>query len=161
MHLERTVLLAVGVSYAFTTATGQRAAVIVHVSGERHLVVYDPDDHERVLYTLVLNDGESRTAAELLGLPLVSDRVTDLVPPRLKGMNAVCIPIPAGSPYAGRRLGDTNARSRTGASIVAVLRDGRTIASLTPEFTLHHGDDVVVVGDDSSINGVRELLVTG
>jgi K+/H+ antiporter YhaU regulatory subunit KhtT len=53
VHLERTVLLAIGVSYAFTSATGQRAAVIVHGSGERHLVVYDPDDHERVLYTLV------------------------------------------------------------------------------------------------------------
>jgi len=161
VHLERTVLLAVGVSYHFTTATGQRAAVIVHVSGERHLVVYDPDDHERVVYTLVLNGGESRTVAELLGLPLVTDRVTDLVPPALTGMDAVCIPIPAGSPYAGRRLGDTNARSRTGASIVAVLRDGRTIASLTADFTLQHGDDVVVVGDASGIAGVRELLISG
>lgn len=161
MHLERTVLLAIGVSYAFTTATGQRAAVIVHGSGERHLVVYDPDDHERVLYTLVLNGGESRTVAELLGLPLVTDRITDLVPPTVKGMDAVCIPIPAGSPYAGRRLGATNARTPTGASIVAVLRDGRTIASLTPDFTLRHGDEVVVVGDASSIAGVRELLTTG
>jgi len=42
-----------------------------------------------------------------------------------------------------------------------VLRDGRTIASLTADFTLQHGDDVVVVGDASGIAGVRELLISG
>jgi TrkA domain protein len=160
MNLERTVLLPVGASYAFTTATGQRAAVIVHVSGRRDLVIYDPDDRERVLYTLVLDDGESRTVAELLGVPLVMDRVTELAP-TLTGVDAVQIPIPAGSPYAGRRLGDTRARTRTGASIVAVLRDGRVIASPTPDFTFQHGDAVVVVGDDSGISLLRELLVNG
>jgi TrkA domain protein len=159
MHLERTVLLAVGVSYAFTTATGQRAAVIVHVSGERHLVVYHPDDPDRVVLTLVLDREESRTVAELLGLPLVTERVPDVVP-AVDGMNAVRIPIRADSPYVGRRLGDTRARSRTGGSIVAVQRDGRTITSLDTEFILRQGDVVVVVGNDSSIAGVRELLVS-
>jgi TrkA domain protein len=66
MNLERIVLLAVGTSYAFTTATGQRGAVLVHGSGRRDLIVYDPDDHDRVLHTLVLDGGESRTVAELL-----------------------------------------------------------------------------------------------
>jgi TrkA domain protein len=160
MNLERTVLLAVGVSYAFTTATGQRATVIVHVSGERHLVVHDPDDHERVLFTLALDREESRTVAELLGLPLVTERVTD-VAPALDGMEAVRIPIRADSPYVGRRLGDTRARTRTGGSIVAVLRDDRTITSLDPEFILQQGDVVVVVGNHSGIAGVRELLVSG
>jgi TrkA domain protein len=65
------------------------------------------------------------------------------------------------TPDAGRRLGDTDARTRTGASIVAVLRDGHTITSLTPDFTLLHGDQVAVVGDAASVAGVRELLITG
>jgi TrkA domain protein len=160
MNLDRTVLFTVGVSYAFTTATGQRAAVIQHVSGERHLVLYDPDDHERVLHTLVLAGGEARTVAELLGLPLVTDRQADPAP-ALAGMDAARIPLPAGSPYAGRRLGDTNARTRTGASIVAVRRDGRTITSLNPDFHLRPGDELVVVGDDAGITGVRELLADG
>lgn len=161
MNLERTVLLTVGASYGFTTATGQRAAVITHVNGERHLIGYDPEDPERVLYTLVLDPGEARTVAELLGQPLVTDRVADLVPPTLTGVTAVCIPLPAGSPYAGRRLGDTNARSRTGASIVAVVRAGRTIGSLDPEFVLEHGDVVVAVADDAGVAAVRELLLRG
>ena len=103
MNLERTVLLAVGTSYAFTTATGQQAAVIVHGSGRRDLVIYDRDDPDRIPHTLVLDSGEARTVAELLGLPLVMDRVTDL-PEALDGIDAVRMPVPVGSPYAGRPL---------------------------------------------------------
>jgi TrkA domain protein len=158
--LERTALLSVGVSYSFLTATGQRAAVIVHGSGERSLVVYDPADSEQVLLALELEEAEARTVAELLGLPLVADRVTDLIP-GLDGMEAVRIPLPAGSPYAGRALGETRARTRTGASIVGVLRGAQTSISLAPDFVLHHGDAVVAVGDDPAIAGLRELLLTG
>jgi TrkA domain protein len=160
MKLERSVLLAVGTSYAFTTATGQRAAVIIHGSGRRDLVIYDRQDPDEVQHTLVLDSGESRTVAELLGLPLVMDRMTDL-PAALDGVEAVRMPVPVGSPYAGRPLGDTRARSRTGASIVAILRDGRVITTLTPDFLLQRGDLVVAVGDRPGIDGLRELLATG
>lgn len=160
MNLERTVLLAVGTSYAFTTATGQRAAVIVHGSGRRELVLLDPEDRDAVLHTLVLDGGEARTVAELLGLPLVMDRVTDL-PSALDGIDAVRMPVPVGSPYAGRPLGDTRARSRTGASIVAVVRDGRLVTTLTPDFILQRGDTIVAVGDRSGIDGLRDLIAKG
>lgn len=160
MNLERTVLLAVGTSYAFTTAAGQRAAVIIHGSGRRDLVLHDPDDPDAVLHTLVLDGAESRTVAELLGLPLVMDRVADL-PAALEGVDAVHMPVPIGSPYAGRPLGDTRARSRTGASIVAVLRDSQVISALTPEFILQRGDMVVAVGERSGLDGLRELLANG
>jgi len=44
------------------------------------------------------------------------------------------VAISAGSPLVGRRLGDTRARTLTGASIVAVLRDREVIASPGPSF---------------------------
>jgi TrkA domain protein len=88
------------------------------------------------------------------------DRVTDL-PAALDGVDAVRMPVPIGSPFAGRPLGDTRARSRTGASIVAVLRDSRVITTLTPDFILQRGDMVVAVGSRSGIDGLRELLAKG
>jgi TrkA domain protein len=160
MDLERTALIGVGVSYAFTTAAGQRAAVIIHLNRRHDIVVYDPEDRERVLHTLVLDPTESRAVAELLDRPVVMDQLTDL-PRALDGVGAVRIPVPAGSPYDGRPLGDTRARARTGASIVAVVREGRVNPSPTPEFVLHHGDSVVVVGDDPAILAVRDLLTNG
>ncbi|MFC6936914.1 cation:proton antiporter regulatory subunit [Actinomadura yumaensis] len=49
-------------------------------------------------------------------------------------------------PYDGRPLGDTQARTRSGASIVAVVRSGQVHASPRPDFVFAAGDTVVVVG---------------
>jgi TrkA domain protein len=160
MELERTALPGLGVSYAFVTAEGQRVGVVAHVSGRRDLISYDPEDHERVRHTVVLNETEARTVAQLLHLPVFVDQVTELAR-GLDGVEAVRIPIVAGSPYCGRRLADTRARTRTGASIVAVVRDGRAIPSPTPGFEFRNGDGVVAVGDGAATAALRELLING
>jgi TrkA domain protein len=65
------------------------------------------------------------------------------------------------SPYAGRRLGDAQIRSRTGASVVAVARQGEVIPSPTPAFVFHAGDKVIVVGTDDAVAAVADLLERG
>ena len=67
----------------------------------------------------------------------------------------------AGSPYDGRSLGDTRARTRTGASIVAVVRHGQVVASPRPDFVFHPDDIVVVVGTADGTAAVARLLVEG
>jgi TrkA domain protein len=79
----------------------------------------------------------------------------------LPGVEAVRIPVAAGSPYCGRRLADTRARTRTGASIVAVVRDGQVVPSPTPDFEFRGGDGVVAVGDDAATTALRDLLING
>jgi TrkA domain protein len=160
MELESTALPGLGLSYTFPTAEGQRVGVVAHMSGRRDVVSYDPEDPERVLHTVRLNETEARTLGHMLDLPVIVDRVTELAR-GLNGVEAVRIPIVAGSPYCGRRLADTRARTRTGASIVAVVRDGRAIASPTPDFEFRAGDGVVAVGDDAATAALRELLING
>jgi TrkA domain protein len=121
---------------------------------------YDPEDSGTVQHAVVLTEAEARTVAHLLDLPVMVDQVADLVR-GLDGVDALRIPIPAGSPYCGRRLGDTRARTRTGASIVAVVRDGRAIPSPAPDFEFRSGDGVVAVGDDAATSALRELLING
>jgi TrkA domain protein len=131
MELERTALPGLGMSYAFATAEGQRLGVVAHLSGRRDLISYDPEEPERVLHTAVLNENEARTVAQILGVPVVVDQMTELAR-GLDGVEAVRIPTLPGSPYCGRRLADTRARTRTGASVVAVIRDGSAIPSPNP-----------------------------
>jgi TrkA domain protein len=80
----------------------------------------------------------------------VRDQVADLEVERL--------PIAADSPYARRTLGDTQARTRTGASVVAVLRGQRMIASPGPDFKFEPADVVVVVGTREGIEAVARIL---
>jgi TrkA domain protein len=160
MELERTALPGVGVSYTFVTEERQRIGVVAHLSGRRELMSYDPADSGTVQHAVVLTETEARTVAHLLDLPVMVDQVADLLR-GLDGVDALRIPIPAGSPYCGRRLGDTRARTRTGASIVAVVRDGRAIPSPAPDFEFRSGDEIVAVGDDAATSALRELLING
>jgi TrkA domain protein len=66
--------------------------------------------------------------------------------------------MPPSSPFDGRPLGDTQARTRTGASIVAVLRGGMTHPSPGPDFVLRSGDLVVTVGTRDGIDQVARIL---
>ncbi|WP_245715961.1 cation:proton antiporter regulatory subunit [Micromonospora peucetia] len=132
----------------------------MHFDGRRDLVLYDPTEPERAKHTLTLEGTEPRTIAELLGLPLVMDHLTELTPP-LEGVETVRMPVPAQSPYVGRRIGDTRARTRTGASIVAVVRGDRVIPSPDVDFTIQSGDSLVVVGGGASLVKLREMFTNG
>jgi TrkA domain protein len=160
MELDRTALPGTGVAYSLATDEGQRIGVVAHLSGRRDLISYDPEDRDRVLHTVALNETEARTVAQLLDLPVFVDQVNELAR-GLDGVEAVRIPIPAESPYCGRPLGDTRARTRTGASIVAVVRDGQVIPSPAPDFEFRHGDAVVAVGDDAAVTALRDILIKG
>ena len=58
-------------------------------------------------------------------------------------------------------LGDTKARTRTGASIVAIVRDDEVLASPGPEQTLQAGDVLVVICTGDGIAAVRQLIDQG
>ncbi|RSN66794.1 MULTISPECIES: cation:proton antiporter regulatory subunit [Actinomadura] len=148
MLLDRTDLPRTGTSFTFTTSAGQRAGVVAHRDGRRDLVLHGPDGVER---TIALTDIESRTVAELLGASAVADRVPHL---ELAHLEAVHIPVPASSPYGGRRLADL----RTKASVVAILRDGRTIDAPSGDVRLRHGDALVAVGAEAAIRELRRSL---
>ena len=65
------------------------------------------------------------------------------------------------SPFVNQTLGDTAARSRTGASIVAVVRDRQVFASPRPDFRFGAGDVVVVVGTAEGTSAVAQILTDG
>jgi TrkA domain protein len=74
----------------------------------------------------------------------------------VEGLAIDRLPLTASSPYAGRTIGDTGARTRTGVSIVAVLRETAAFPAPGPEFGLEIGDILVVVGTP---RGIEELAI--
>jgi TrkA domain protein len=62
------------------------------------------------------------------------------------------------SRFVVRPLGETRARTRTGASIVAIVRGDEVIASPTPTQTLLQGDVLIVIGTQEGIAGVDQIV---
>lgn len=150
------VLPGIGVCQELELHDGRRLGIVTRRNGQRDIVLYD-EDGDGAAETIQLSDDEANAVAELLGAPQLVVRLADLQ----RSVDDVLteqLPIPAKSPYSGRPLGDTQARTRTGASIVAVLRDGTTHASPGPDFVLYGGDLVVTVGTREGVDHVARIL---
>lgn len=160
MDVERTALPGVGLRHVFATAKGRRVGVVSHRTGRRDLVVYDRTDPDSAVETITLSAEEANALAELLGTARIVERLAELNR-QVEGLVSAQISITAGSPYDGRTLGDTQARTRTGASVVAVVRGGQVHVSPRPDFDFQAGDVVVVIGTEEGTAAVAELLVNG
>ncbi len=150
VRVEEVELPGIGMRYDLMTHKGRRVGVLKHRSGRRDLLVFSREDPDACSETVRMTDEESAVLGELLGVPRIVDTLTGIP---VEGLLSEQIPIEPDSPYANRTLGETQARTRTGASIVAVIRGQETIISPTPDFRFQAGDVVVVVG---TREGVRD-----
>ena len=157
MDVNETALPGVGLRYDFTTRAGRQVGVISHRSGRRDLLIYDRDDPDTCQEVVQLSDEEADTLAEMLGAARIAGHLAQLQQ-RIEGLAIDWLEIRPGSPYAGRPLGDTQARSRTGTSIVALLRGEQPIPAPSPDVPLQAGDTAVVVGTPTGIAALAVLL---
>jgi len=160
VRVEQTALPGIGVRYDMVTETGRRIGVVSHRDGRRDLVVYDDDDPDARLAAVPLNDDEAEALADLLGASLMLGQLSGLRE-QAAGLVTEQLPLPASSPFVGRTLGHTQARTRTSASVVAVLRGAEVIPSPRPDFRFHSGDVVVAVGTRKGLDALTRILANG
>ncbi len=153
------VLPGIGAVQELTLHDATRLGIVTRRNGMRDIVIYD-EDGDGALATVNLTDEEADAVAELLGAPKLVMRLASLQSQADDVLTEQLL-IPPRSPFAGRQLGDTQARTRTGASIVAILRSGRTHPSPGPDFVLAAGDLVVTVGTRDGLDQVARLLEGG
>lgn len=157
MEVHQTSLPGVGVRYDLTTKAGRQLAVLAHIAGRHDVLVYDRDDPDATQEVIQLSAEESDTLAELLGAARIVGRLGKLQQ-RVEGLAIDWLPINPGTPYANGTIADTQARSRTGVSIVAVLRGGSAVPAPGPEFRFEPGDTVVVVGTPAGLRALSGIL---
>jgi TrkA domain protein len=157
-EVSETPLPGVGVRHEFVTAGGERVAVVTHRTGRREVAIYDRADRDACSTVLHLSPDDTRTLAEVLGASPVSEAVA-AVQQRLEGLAIDWITVPTGSRFVGATLADGAFRTRTGASIVAVVRSGTTIPAPGPDHGFQAGDVIVAIGTPEGLAQLRDFLV--
>lgn len=155
-EIEETLLPGVGVRHEFTTSAGERLALLTHRTGRRELAVYDRQDADACRTFLHLSTEDTAALGELLGASQVSETVRSAQ--RLEGVAIDWLTVPASSPLAGATIADGQFRTKSGASIVAVVRGETTIPAPGPETRLEAGDVVVAIGTPDGLQRTRALL---
>jgi TrkA domain protein len=156
LEISSRVLPGIGVCHELELQAGKRIGIVTRRNGQRDFVIYD-EDGDGAAQAVQLDDDEANLIAELLGAPQLVARLAELQQ-SVTDVITEQLPIPLSSRYAGRPLGDTQARTRTGASIVAVLRGGTTHPSPGPDFVLEAADLVVTVGTREGIDALTAIL---
>jgi len=160
MDVKEVRLPGIGLRYEFASHEGDRIGIIARRSGDFEVVLYARDDPDQARPVFRLTDEEADAVAQILGAPRIAERFTELTR-EVPGLDVGQAHIEPGSPYVDRPLGETRARSRTGASIVAILRNKDVLPSPGPAEMLRAGDVLVVIGTEEGITGVEQIVDKG
>lgn len=160
MNVEVTLLPGIGVRKDFALASGRRIGIITRKDGANELIVSREDDPDATQSSIMLSNEEAAALGNLLGTPLLIAQLED-EHRDLPGVNTRQLRIREGSRFDGRTLGDTAMRTKTGVSIVAVMRAGQVQPSPNPDFLIISGDLLVAVGTTDGLEAATKLLSGG
>ncbi|MFV0372577.1 cation:proton antiporter regulatory subunit [Microbacterium sp.] len=160
VNVERAELPGIGVRHDLVTAEGRRISIIDYREGGREVAVSDAHDPDRASLTVELTDDEATALSELLGGSLILSQVAGLRE-QIAGLYTEQVPMRADSPYIGRPLGDTKARTRTRCSIVAIVRETGVLPAPGPEDRLNAGDALIAVGTREGLDALARIINGG
>jgi TrkA domain protein len=119
--------------------------------------MYDINDPDAIAQSVSLTGPEAEAVADLLGHTAILSQLSELSG-NVVGLFTEHLILPADSKYLDGPLGDTKARTRTGVSIVAIVRGTEVIASPTPDTGLEIDDVLVAVGTRKGLDDLANLL---
>lgn len=157
VELEETLLPGVGVRYQLRTRSGQVLGIVVQREGGAEIAVFDRRDPDQARETFRLDPEEVDAVAEVLGAPRLTQRFADLSR-EVPGLESGRITVRPDSPFAGRTLGDTRARTLTGCSVVAIVRGADVVPSPSPGDRLSAGDVLVAIGSAAGLEQLDRRL---
>ncbi|MCS7189022.1 MAG: cation:proton antiporter regulatory subunit [Bacteroidia bacterium] len=157
MVVREAHLPGLGRKYTLALQEGGQLILIIYNAGQRELF-YVRSEEEEPCWSVKLSDEEAREVAFILGgvryQPLPADKVNLL----LQEVMMEWIPVQKGCVMQGKTLADLELRRRTGVSIIAILREGKTIPSPDPYTErIQAGDTLVAVGTRLQIERVLPL----
>lgn len=159
VNIEESELPGVGKKYTLTgTESGDTFAIIVHIGGRREVYRF-PKGKDECDAVFEFGDEEAKKAGAILSGAYFTPQATEKLEMALKGIVIEWVDVKAGAPLAGSSLRDAQLRTRTGITVIAVLRAGTTHANPPPEFDVRPGDTIVAVGLPEQVQALRRLAL--
>lgn len=154
MQVHEHDLPGVGKKFALTTNENERMTVVIHNTGHREIYVFK-DREEFPSSAVRLEDAEARMLGAILGGAYFQPAVAESMDMVLGQLSVEWFRVGAGAALAGRTVQESAIRKRTGASVIAILRDGRPQPNPGPTDVIEVGDTLLVVGDRQQVQRFR------
>lgn len=150
MDVREHDLPGVGKKFAIVTGEGDRVTIIIHNTGHREIYHFKKGE-DYPFYAIRLDDQEARRIGAILGGAYFQPPVAESMEMVLEQLSIEWLKVDEGSVLAGRTLQESAVRQRTGASVIAVLRDGTAHPNPQPDQRIEPGDTLMVIGDREQV----------
>ncbi len=150
-------LIGIGKKYQIETEAGDHMVVVIHDDGRRELYRYDQEESESKC-VMTLSDEESRQVAGIIGGLSYKPKALETIEVALDDLSIEWIKVNKDSPNIGKSIGELEVRKRTGASIIAAIKEGDTIINPGPDYVMRADTTMVVAGKRNHIKLIKEIL---
>jgi Putative regulatory, ligand-binding protein related to C-terminal domains of K+ channels len=157
-----TDLPGIGRKYQLKTCSGDDLIVVTHNDGRRELYRISPGSGGDVCAIATLEDDESALLSGILGGLTYRPKALDTSDAELQDLVIEWIHIEPSYHCLGKRIGELDIRSRTGAAVIAILdRKGLYRIHPGPDDTFTVRSTVVIAGERRQIKALKQLLASG
>ena len=126
--MDETDLPGLGRRKDFMTASGRRIGVVEYREGQTELIVSTWDDPDTCQASIPLTADEAAALGNLLGGQRLAMQLSE-AHREVPGIVTRQFSISAGSPFHNQPMGKAAIRTRSGVSIVAIMREGEVVPS--------------------------------
>ena len=158
IELREVTLPGVGKKYVLPLRDGGNLAIIVKPDGERQ-VYHFLDKDDRPSDVVKLDEDEAQQLANLLGQAFVAAPDLGKLELALGALEIEWVELGNSAPIIGQTLTQVPLRTRTGASVVAIMRGEEALPNPDPQTVFRAGDTVLLIGSHDQCQAAQALLL--
>jgi len=155
--VRETDLIGIGKKYQIETEAGDHMVVVIHDDGRRELYRYDEEENESRC-VMTLTDDESRQVAGIIGGLSYKPKALDTIEVALDDLIIEWLKVEENDRAIHKSIGELEVRQRTGATIIAAIKDGDSFINPGPDYVIAPGVTLVVAGKRNHIRLLKEIL---
>jgi len=158
MSYHTTQLPGIGTKYEIDTEAGDRVAIVTTQTGRQQLYLL-PEKYAEPL-SVELTPAESlRIGSILTGAFMLPDEEgVEIAFSTLFDLRITIRKYKPSENMIGKSLKDLEVRKKTGASILALSRDGRNIINPSADIIFERNDSVIAIGEHDHLIAFEELM---
>lgn len=161
-NIRETDLPGIGRKFSVETEESEKISIIVHEDGKREIFHNPPDSPEDYELVVTLGDVEARQIASIIGGMSYRPSGLEQAELSLSQLSIEWYKLKRNMDCLGKTIGDLAIRENTGTVVIASIESSRKQKiSPGPEYVLQEGYTLVVAGERSGIQILKQLLERG